>query len=220
MNSTNSAACLLFHAFLNRLLVAVFAENLALAGIGVDDHHSIRGLLHMLDPASPAVDRSFCSFSCPPGLAECTCDDQVQAALTGAYTALTQELGADTSNWRWGRLHSMSPKSEAFPLVAAPYNPGPYARPGGALTVDVGKPSLNTNNQLTFGYGAGSNVRFIAVADGSVTKEQLPGPIRDGPFFPGSPGLLGDYVQNKYFDFPYGSSAISAATVSTQTFSP
>ena len=82
--------------------------------------------------------------------------------------------------------------------------------------MDVGNPSL-TSGPLVFQYGAGSNIRYIAVADGSVTKMQLPGAIRDGPFGPGNPGLLGDYVANTYFDFPYGSQ-IGPATVATQTF--
>jgi hypothetical protein len=63
-------------------------------------------------------------------------------------------------------------------------------------------------------------VRWIAALDGSATKEQLPGPIEDGPFYASTPGLLGQYVNNEYFDFPFGAAAISATTVRTQTFSP
>jgi penicillin G amidase len=139
--------------------------------------------------------------------------------MTASFNQLTQELGAQ-SNWIWGRLHSMSPQSLVFPLVAGLFNPGPYARPGGAFTVDVGSPGLRSDFVLSFPYGSGSNVRWIAVMDGSATKEQLPGPQVDGPLYPGSPGLLGQYVVNEYFDFPYGAAAISAATVRTQTFSP
>ena len=211
MNAQDSSACLLFHAFLNRLLVTVFTEPLAAAGLGIDGGKAIKAILFMLTPGLPSSVQSFC--------APMTCQAQAQAAMTASYNQLTQELGAQ-SNWIWGRLHSMSPQSLVFPLVAGLFNPGPYARPGGAFTVDVGNPGLRSDNVLSFQYGSGSNVRWIAVLDGSTTKDQLPGPEIDGPLYPGSPGLLGQYVVNEYFDFPYGAAAISAATVRTQTFSP
>lgn len=210
-NSQDSSACLLFHAFLNHLLVSVFAEPLAAAGQGIDAGKAIKAMLFMLTPGLPTSVQSFC--------APMTCQAQAQAAMTAAYNQLSSELGAQ-SNWIWGRVHGMSPQSLVFPLVAGLFNPGPYARPGGAFTVDVGSPSLRSDFVLNFAYGSGSNVRWIAVLDGSTTKDQLPGPEIDGPLFPGSPGLLGQYVVNQYFDFPYGATAIGAATVRTQTFSP
>jgi penicillin amidase len=211
VNARDSHACLLFHAFLNRLLVTVFSEPLAAAGLGIDSVKAIKAMLFMLTPGLPPAVQSFC--------APITCQQQAQAAMTLAFDQVTLELG-DQSNWIWGRLHSMSPQSLVFPLVAGLFNPGPYARPGGAFTVDVGNPGLRSDFVLSFPYGSGSNVRWIAVLDGSATKEQLPGPEVDGPLYPGSPGLLGEYVVNQYFDFPWGAAAISAATVRTQTFSP
>jgi penicillin G amidase len=210
-NTQDSHACLLFHAFLNRLLVTTFSDDLAAAGLGIDPGNAIKAMLFMLTPGLPTSVQSFC--------APLTCPQAAQAAMTASFDQLTQELGPQT-NWIWGRLHTMAPQSLVFPLVAGFFNPGPYARPGGAFTVDVGSPSLRTDNVLSFPYGAGSNVRWIAVMDGSATKEQLPGPIIDGPTFPGTVGLLSQYVVNQYFDFPYGAAAISAATVRTQTFSP
>jgi penicillin G amidase len=211
MNAQDSSACFLFHAFLNRLLVTVFTEPLAAAGLGIDGGKAIKAMLFMLTPGFPASVQSFC--------APLTCQEQAQAAMTAAYNQLSLELGAQ-SNWIWGRVHGMAPQSLVFPLVAGLFNPGPYARPGGAFTVDVGNPGLRSDFVLNFQYGSGSNVRWIAVLDGSTTKDQLPGPQIDGPLYPGSPGLLGQYVVNQYFDFPYGASAIGAATVRTQTFSP
>jgi len=215
MNARDSSACLLFHAFLNRLLVNVFNDSVAAAGQGISPGNAIMAMLFMLHVAQDPT-----SFS-PTAQSFCAADDcptEAQAAMTASFDQLTQELGAQT-NWIWGRLHSMSPQSLVFPLVAGFFNPGPYARPGGAFTDDVGSPSLRTDDVLSFPYGSGSNVRWIAVMDGSATEEQLPGPIIDGPTFPGSAGLLSQYVVNEYFDFPYGAAAIGAATVRTQTFS-
>jgi len=214
MNARDSAACLLFHAFLNRLLVTVFSDDLAAAGLGIDGGKAIKAMLFMLFAAQHEFPTDVQSFCAPM-----TCPQQASSAMADAYDQLTQQLGGQ-SNWIWGRLHSMSPVSLVYPLVAGLFNPGPYARPGGAFTVDVGTPGLREDFVLNFNYGSGSNVRWIAVMDGSATKEQLPGPQVDGPFYPGSPGLLGQYVVNEYFDFPYGATAIGAATVRTQTFSP
>jgi penicillin G amidase len=214
--SQDSAACLLFHGFLTQLLVNVFTAPLAAAGQGIDAVKAIIAMLYLLTPSLPPPLQTFCV---PQGATPTatSCDAQVVTAMVAAYDALTQALGAQ-ANWRWGRLHTMGPQELIYPLIGQPYNPGPYARPGGAFTVDVGNPGLRTDKVLSYQYGSGSNVRWIAVMDGSATKEQLPGPIVDGPFVPGSPGLLGQYVVNQYFDFPYGAAAISAATVRTQTF--
>jgi penicillin amidase len=211
MTAQDSKSCLLFHAFLNRLLVTVFTDSLAAAGQGINPANAIKAMLFMLTPGIPLSAQSFC--------APMTCAQQAESAMGAAFDQLAQQLGPQ-SNWIWGRVHSMSPQSLVFPLVAGLFNPGPYARPGGAFTVDVGSPGLRADNVLNFNYGSGSNVRWIAVMDGSATKEQLPGPEIDGPLFPGSPGLLGQYVVNEYFDFPFGAAAISAATVRTQSFSP
>ncbi len=215
-NAQDSAACLLFHAFLNRYLGDVFTASLAAAGLSVGDDptKAIKAALFMLTPGLPAPEQTFCANN--------NCAAQAQADMAAAYDQVSQTFGAQ-SNWIWGRVHSMTPLSygSAVGLTSALYNPGPFARPGGAFTVDVGSPPFRSDNVLSFNYqGGGSNVRWIAVADGSATKEQLPGPIVDGPFYPGSPGLLGQYAVNQYFDFPWGATAISAATVRTQTFSP
>ncbi len=212
-NAQDSAACLLFHAFLNRLLVTVFTPSLAPVGLGVNAVNAIKAMLFMLTPGLPTVDQTFCAPQ--------TCAQQAQAAMTAAYDQVSQTLGAQ-SNWVWGRVHTMTPASygAAAGVLGSNYNPGPFARPGGAFTVDVGNPGLRSDFVLTFPYGSGSNVRWIAALDGSATKEQLPGPIVDGPFYSSGPGLLGQYVSNEYFDFPYGATAIQLTTVRTQTFSP
>jgi hypothetical protein len=117
----------------------------------------------------------------------------------------------------WGRVHTITPVSQ-LALVTNNFAPGPYARPGGAFTVDVGSPSLSGAG-LDFSYVAGGNVRHISVMDpqNPVCKMQLPGPERDGPALFKGPDLLGQWVTNTYFDYAVGDQ-IKAAAVSTQTF--
>jgi hypothetical protein len=103
-------------------------------------------------------------------------------------------------------------------LVTTNYAPGPYARPGGAFTVDVGSPDLAAGG-LSFPYHSGGNVRHISLMDPAkpVIKMQLPGPERDGSTVLAGPDLLGQWVNNQYFDFAFGDQ-INSVAVSSQTF--
>ena len=227
----DSAGCLLFHTFLGKLLHAVFDDDLAVvaartgASFGGDFGAEIRGMLHMLDPAAPPADTSFCNDVNPrtgATVATRTCSDQVVAALLTAAGTLQAAYGADTTKWLWGRVHTLTTTSPAAPLIAGAYAAGPVARPGGAFTVDVGNPDGSQASPLGFAYSHGSNVRFIAEMDApasAVTRMQLPGPQRDAPFgvFADTPDLFGQYARNQYFDYAVGHQA-DAVTVSTQGF--
>ena len=89
--------------------------------------------------------------------------EQVVTALAPAYETLTAQVGPKPSDWVWGRVHTMQPVP-LLALVTTNYSPGPYARPGGAFTVDVGTPSLSGGG-LDFPFGAGGNVRHISLMD-------------------------------------------------------
>jgi penicillin amidase len=219
----NSSGCFLFHAFLRTLVNNVFADDLAVAKQGVNGLAAIKGLLFMLslDPTTQAgaAGSTFCNDVDAKGavVATHTCKEQVATALVQAFHALSTQVGPKTSDWVWGRVHTMQPVS-LLALVTNGYAPGPYARPGGAFTVDVGSPSL-TGGGLGFGYSSSGNVRHISVMDPAkpVVRMQLPGPERDGPAVFLGPDLLGQWVKNTYFNFAFGAQ-INGAAVSTQTF--
>src|SRR6185503_4471146 len=102
-----------------------------------------------------------------------SCKDQLVSAMTSAYKSLSLNLGAP-SNWIWGRAHTLTTVSPAEPILHG--GAGPYARPGGALTVDVGNPE-GSSGPFDFSYGHGSNVRWIAEMDApasATSKMQLP----------------------------------------------
>ena len=132
--------------------------------------------------------------------------------------------GTDTTKWLWGRVHTLTTQSAAAPLIAGTFSGGPYARPGGALTVDVGNPSSTQSSPLGFSYSSGSNLRFISVMDPAAAnaqvKMQLPGPERDAPgVLSNTLTLLNMYVQNQYFDFLYGHQ-VDNKGLPTQRFTP
>jgi penicillin amidase len=218
----DSAGCFLFHAFLRDLVTNVFTDDLALAGQGVSQLQAIKALMYMLgndeSATLPNAANSFCLNVSATGsvVAARKCSQQVAIALTQAYDDITAKYQT-TNNWLWGRVHTMTPVP-LLALITTNYQPGPYARPGGAFTVDVGTPSTSASG-LAFPFNASGNVRHISLMDPAkpVVKMQLPGPERDVPVLFGGPDLLGQWVKNQYFDYAT-STQIDAVVVSTQTF--
>jgi acyl-homoserine lactone acylase PvdQ len=229
----SSAGCLLFHQFLRTVLTNVFADDInAVKGItgtaiGGDDAAEIKAILYMLslpvaDAGTPAL-TTLCNDVDANGVmtASHTCQDQVVTALASAYDTVSASLGTNTQKWIWGAVHTASATSP-YPSLSAPFLAGPFARPGGAFTVDVGTPSLVKSSKLDFSYGHGSNVRHVSQmgtdASSNVCKMQLPGPERDGPWKSGAaPDLIGQYMMNKYFDFLRGD-AVNQNASATESF--
>jgi penicillin G amidase len=218
-----SAGCFLFHAFIRSLFTRVFADDLRLAGQGVNQLQAMKAMLHMLslDPgnvATPAKTR-FCNDVSATGtvVAARTCQDPVAIALAAAFTTLSTQVGADPSSWVWGRAHTMQPVS-LLALITTNFRPGPFARPGGAFTVDVATPSTSAAG-VAFPFTSSGNVRHISVMDTTkaVVRMQLPGPVRDIPTLVKDPDLLSLWLRNTYFDFAFGAQ-IDAVAVSSQTF--
>jgi len=215
----NSSGCFLFHEFLRTLVNNVFADDLAVAKQGINGLAAVKALLFMLDPTTPAGATTFCNDVDATGktVAVKTCGAQVATALVQAYDTLSALVGSSPSSWTWGRVHTIRPVS-LLALVTTNYQPGPYARPGGVFTVDVGSPSLSGSG-LDFAYGSGGNVRHISLMDPTNPKVrmQLPGPERDGPAVGPGPDLLGQWVKNSYFDYAVGDQ-INAVAVSAEIF--
>ena len=220
--ATDSAACHLFHAFLRTLLQNVFSDDLAIAHVGLDSVSAVKGMLHMLDPGTPSGDQTFCDDVDAKGAVVAThaCSEQVVTALVTAFDTLAASRGAPTAGWAWGRVHTFQPVS-LFPLVTLGYEPGPFARPGGAFTVDVGNPSISAKGP-SFAFGSSGNVRHVSVMDAASprVRMQLPGPERSVPYgVVAGPDLLGDWARNRYFDYAAGDQ-IQATAVASQAFNP
>jgi penicillin amidase len=215
----SSAGCFLFHEFLRVLFTNVFTDDLRVAGQGVNGLAALKAILFLLSLPDSAPGTGFCNDVGPTGavVAPHTCGEQVAIALGQAYANLSAHISSKTSDWVWGRVHTIKPVS-LLALVTTDYSPGPFARPGGAFTVDVGTPSL-TGGGLDFAYSSGGNVRHISLMDPAkpVVRMQLPGPERDGPVVVIGPDLLGQWVKNTYFDFAFGAQ-INAVAVSSQSF--
>lgn len=221
----NSAGCYLFHVFARELLTVVFTDDLAQAGLSVGPIQAVKGMLHMLEnppgSATPA-DQSFCNdVDAAGGSTPVTCETQVRTALQTAFGLLYAQHGNPTAGgWIWGRVHTFQPVSQ-FPLVTLGYEPGPFARPGGAFTVDVASPSLSGAG-TSFAFSSSANVRHVSVMDPAapVVRMQLPGPEVSRPYgVTVGPDLLADWARNTYFDYAHGDQILDT-TVATQRFTP
>ncbi|HEY1906468.1 MAG TPA: penicillin acylase family protein, partial [Myxococcaceae bacterium] len=222
-NSANSKACLLFHTFFRRVLEATFADEEKVAGVGRSAGNEVRALLTLLSGQVPNPNNVFCRDVGANGapLNSKTCMTQVLDALGFAYAQLRGAYG-DEANWRWGRVHTISFPFmvPGYPLIDPGFRPGPFPRPGGAWTVDVGAPTGLSSALLSFPYGAGGNVRWLAAMDGTVanTFMQLPGVESADPFPFGTQTMLTDWVVNTYFNWPHN--AADVVSVRTETYSP
>lgn len=234
----NSAACLLFHQFLRTVLTNVFNDDFSFVAKatgqnpGGDSGRQLRALLFMLNLPPNATGTEFCNDVNPSTgatLQPTTCAQQVNTALTSAFNTIVAELGpppaagATSTKWLWGKFHTLTTTSPAAPLIASGFSGGPFARPGGALSVDVGNPDASQSTPLGFTYSHGSNVRFIGEIEAPATSTilmQLPGVEHDAPFGTavGSADLLTPYAANQYFTYLMNHE-VDAATVSTQGFS-
>src|SRR5207248_9841855 len=144
----------------------------------------------------------------PPKTRARSGQEQAVTALLTADGTLQTAYGADTTKWLWGRVHTLTTQSAAAPLVAGAFSGGPYARPGGALTVDVGNPNSSQSSPLAFAYSSGSNLRFISVMDPAAAnaqaKMQLPGPERDAAgVFSNTLTMPNIYAQKQYVESLY-----------------
>jgi len=222
-SSANSKACLLFHSFLRRVLEQTFADEEAVAKVGRSPGNEVRALVTLLSGQVPNPNNVFCRDVGANGapVTNKTCMTQVLDALGFAYAQLKTAYG-DEKNWRWGRVHTVTFSFivPGYPLVDPGYHPGPYVRPGGAWTVDVGAPTDRSSSILTFAYGSGGNVRWLGAMDGTVahTFMQLPG-VESGAAYPfGQSTMLTQWVLNQYFNWPHA--AADVTSVRSETYSP
>ncbi|MBN1945356.1 MAG: penicillin acylase family protein [Bradymonadales bacterium] len=154
---SESAGCTAFHVTLVNLLEAAFGDELAQAGITsnrVTTNYLVRALLNALEQPE----------SMQSGVAlwdDLSTTDQVEnrdqilvAALNQAAEFLTTTLGASAEHWLWGRIHTLTLRSDLFDTAGMPlFNYGPFANDGGIYTVDVAEP-VGTDGNYFYRHGA------------------------------------------------------------------
>jgi penicillin amidase len=188
-----ASGCMAFHAMLNELRYRI--ENKKHAPTGrkpsiafyhsiVDPTELVAGDVYWDDPGTPEVETKY----------------QVMfEALETVGNFLVAELGADETQWAWGRLHGLLLSSDLSTFgIFAFDNPAPgeplFANDGGLFTVDVANPG-----QQDFVQRAGPSTRFVCEASpsGPSCTIQLPGGQSSDIDSPNYEDLLFPYLRNE-----------------------
>ncbi len=216
--SADSAAAAYFAAVWKTLLELTFADDLPdgeLPNGGSRWLEVVRGLLD--EPDSPWWDDRT-----TPGLLEGR-DEVLYQAMVTARLTLTQQLGRDADEWRWGRLHTAAPEhpvlggSSVPGLVRSFVNPDPVEVGGGSSIVDA------TAWDASQGYGVTAAPSMRMVVDlgdlDSSTWVTLTG-TSGHPASPHYADQLGAWAQGTTFPWPFSTAATQADAVDRLTLRP
>ncbi|MEZ4223586.1 MAG: penicillin acylase family protein [Polyangiaceae bacterium] len=122
-------------------------------------------------------------------------DDILAAAFDSAGEFLTSALGDDESKWAWGRIHTVTLRSDldtASSGLVRDFNESGFANDGGMFTVDVANPTADITQ------AEGAAVRFVCEAkpERPQCTIQLPGGQSSHLDSPHYLDLLPDYLAN------------------------
>ncbi len=221
-----SIGCSAFHYLLSRVFDAAYADEFAAAGSGAAGSAMIRALTFSMVPGralgfDPDV---LWDDLGTEGVIE-TREVILASAFEDAAAELRRGFGADPNEWRWGRVHTVTLRSEVSDLAAATgtegIDIGPFANDGGFLTVDAASPaSLARGGQ--FGHASGASLRIVSelAPGGIVTWLQLAGgqhASRDSEHYG---DLVDAWLANEPFVLPFTPAEEQAAAVETITVGP
>jgi penicillin amidase len=138
-------------------------------------------------------------------------------ALLTTLDEIATKLGADSSAWRWGQVHTLTLKFAVsfletlqIPRAAETMFPGGFPRHGYFGTVDVAGPSSPDD----FTYSSGPAIRFACELDpvtGPRAKNALPGGETFDPASPHYRDQMDLWRRNKTFDLAFRAADVVAS---------
>jgi penicillin G amidase len=190
--ATASKATVVFNAWLVRMTLAVFDDEVNALGTGYGGYDFTRGLLNLMLPAPSTLktydatlkDSILFDDLTTTAVVE-TRDQRALLSLLDALDFLKGKLGADTNGWRWGLLHRIRFSSlvSSWPTLSIPTDTDPvfpngFPRHGDGYNIDVGGYGFGTTLAATsFHYAHGPTQRFVVemTPTGPVARNVLPG---------------------------------------------
>jgi penicillin amidase len=190
-------AAAVFNVWFTRMHSAIFADELGAIGqqaLPLDGEFSVTYLLTAPDPTKfatydPATGDSILFDDLTTTAVLESRDQRAILSLLDGVDFLKQTLGADSTQWRWGSVHTLRFDSLvslwaslSIPPGGDPTFPNGFPRHGDLSTVDVGGfPIAYTAGPLpaatSFQYFHGPTQRFVVDLDpaGPVAKNVIPG---------------------------------------------
>ena len=147
----------------------------------------------------------------------CLCSSDKVYASDGAEAAkaLVAQVNANSDEWIWGRLHTLSLASPLASVGTPIFDADPVANDGALGTVDVAAPAMFrsgtfTDDKLSLKQTHGASIRLLIEAgDKSLTmKLGLPGGTSLSRTSPRYNQLLEGYLKNEAIDFEFGISTL------------
>jgi penicillin G amidase len=211
-DAADSAAAALFEVWIANHLGPVLLKTTApkAADLIAPEASSISALVAFLE--SPDA-----SFGSDPAAAR---DQILRDSLGAAVADVTTKLGADSSTWRWGRLHVAKFDHALMPLAdkatAAQLSVGPLAY-GGAANVPRAATYRRTDYQLF----AGASFRMVLDVGNWDASRTINTPGQSGDPFSGHYRDLAPlWATGRYVPLLYSRAAVEAATAEAITLTP
>ena len=135
---------------------------------------------------------------------------------------MVEKFGSSSpDDWRWGRIHTLTLEAQLLSLIVSDFNAGPFATPGGALTVNVADPAPG-DGRGDYTHTGGASMRMVVEgkAEGFLSRWQLAGgqvSLKASPLYN---SLLDDWLANEPFQMPFGPQEVEAAAVRTLVVVP
>ncbi|MCA9552981.1 MAG: penicillin acylase family protein [Myxococcales bacterium] len=216
--AAESAGCTAFHVLLPELLERTFDDEIQAAGVAaIQPHARVDVLVQLM--AAPwnllAGEGYWEDVSTPNDNEDAA--TIIAAAVEGAASWITTNVGPRVDDWRWGRIHTITLAADVFDAAGITrYNNGPWANDGGNYTVDVASPVLMESggaHARDFKHPSGPSMRFVCEvgASGPRCTTQLPGGQRNRPGEPHYEDLFLKWLRNEPIPLRFLPAEIDAA---------
>lgn len=216
-DAVESIGCSAFHVMVYSLAAAVLNDAVSARGIDRNETDELRTLYWLIkDPSKLNLDAAtYWDDETTDAAVETRVDIVTQVMATTASHLNTLFGSSMPDDWRWGRIHTVLTQADLLSAVTDDYNNGPYAAPGGVLSVNVANPSGVGAGDGYYGFSHGPSMRMVVEgkSDGFVGQFQLPGGQvhrRDSPYYD---HLMADWLINKPFIMPFTTTQVDAASI-------
>ena len=200
----DSQATLVMAAFATKLAQATLSDEASELGVSISRAPALKLLATLLTNPSTLKTKEALFDDLRTPAVETRAITTAKAAID-PLTWTTTTLGEDTSAWRWGKVHTLTPQFYLpIPTLAQKTTP----RHGGDGTVDVASHGIEDDD---YTYGSGASIRFVCELDparGPVARNVIPGGEVFDPKSPHFSDLYDLYVKNQTTELAFSTADV------------
>jgi penicillin amidase len=233
---SDSIATSLFNASLLQLVQLAFGDEFSVLGTRPDSAHVAKVLqLAILEPSKLATysdtlgDTVLWDNLSTSDVVE-TRDERIAAAMILGSNYLKGRLGADVSQWQWGKLHTLTLTSlvpatvgQSAADIPAPGDttfPGGFPRPGDNFGVDAANFGLSSTDTYSYANGPVQRLVVEMTPEGPNAWNALPGGQVFDPRSPHHADEMESWRRNKAPSLHFTEADVNAHKASGVTYVP